>query len=500
MDTSVASPQSQDRSASIFGNAISPRDYRNAVKTKQRYAKRFGDDSDQPHRLRVQPLPVIGDRFGAQGLAPAPASDPRISLAGDRPPIIIGNIRMGFGHYRISMAMASAAHALGFAPYWLDLCAFPDSTCSKVIGHQNDMYSFGSRLSQRSRLFNRLVWEPMNSEGFRRLTYNAKDQKVAELYAPVLADLPHDVPFVAAHAWPAQAAVHARLTRVVNAIPDNWPMALHLAEGSLHAVQTPSSYLGYRQLRGMDPDRDLIPMPSESLAYVGHYVDHELVAGAADDCAARKSRLAAGEPVRYLLTVGGAGAQGDLFAAIVSHLMPYVEAGQAALLVNVGDHADVWEQLAAKVPALSGATRHFGDFGEVERLADSLLAGESLTGVHAFCDNDVFAAVYATNLLMRVSDVLVTKPSELSFYPVPKLMICRVGGHEAWGAVRAAEVGDGTYELRKPGEVCAMIDSMQHDHALITDMCDHIADNARSGLYDGAYRVVRLASEMGDRR
>jgi hypothetical protein len=49
---------------------------------------------------------------------------------------------------------------------------------------------------------------------------------------------------VGTHVWPAQAAVHAGMTHVVNAIPDNWPMALHLSEGAIHTVQTPSAYLG----------------------------------------------------------------------------------------------------------------------------------------------------------------------------------------------------------------------------------------------------------------
>lgn len=94
---------------------------------------------------------------------------------------------------------------------------------------------------------------------------------------------------------------------------------------------------------------------------------------------------------------------------------------------------------------------------------------------------------------MHCSDVLVTKPSELSFYPVPKLMIHRVGGHEAWGAIRAAEVGDGTYEIDRTDEVLAMIDSMQTDRSLIADMCDHIEEAHRLGIYHGAYEAVKLA-------
>lgn len=501
-----------DRAACIFGNEMPAGVYRKACKTKQKFAHRFGDDSAVTYHLAAAELPVIGDRLGVRNLVMAPADAQPLDLAADAAaagspqptprskadatgkPVVVGNIRMGFGHYRISMAMASAAHAMGFTPYWLDLCSFPQTTCSKVIRYQNDLYSKGSRWSQKYPLFNRLYWEPLNSEGFRKISYNASDQKTTELMVPVLRDLPRDVPFIGTHVWPSQAAVHAGLTHVVNAIPDNWPMALHLAEGSMHTVQTPSSYLGYRQLRGMDGNRALKPMPATSIAYTGHYIDHELVSNIAVDCAMRRARLAAGEPVRYLLTVGGAGAQQTLFTHIIDHLLPFVDSGQTALFVNVGDHRDVWDALATSSPALQDAVCHFNDFDEVAAFADNAL-NKPLDGIHAFCDSDIFAAVYSTNLLMRASDVLVTKPSELAFYPVPKLMIHRVGGHEAWGAIRAAEVGDGTYELQEPQEIASMIDSFQADRDLIAQMCNRIEAADALGVYDGAYEVVRLATE-----
>ena len=504
--------ESMDRASVIFGNEIDEKAYQKACKSKESYAKRYGDDSDAVYHLEAAELPVIGDILGVRNLrmsstgtpldiaadaaaAPVPPVTARTVEGAGGAPVVVGNIRMGFGHYRISMAMASAAHAMGYTPYWLDLCSFPETTCSKVIGHQNDLYSMGSRLSQKVGVFNRLYWEPLNSEGFRKLTYNSADQKNAELMVPVLRDLPKDVPYVATHVWPAQAAVHAGLTHVVNAIPDNWPMALHLAEGSLHTVQTPGAALGYRQLRGMDPKRQLRPMPAGSVACVGHYIDHELVSNIEADCAARRERLTGGGPVRYLLSVGGAGAQQELFAAIVSHLLPYVRRGEAVLLVNVGDHAKVWSGLEKAVPGLKEvAQRHFGDFSAVAQLAADALTGD-LAGVHAFHDDEIFSAVYSSNLLMRCADVLVTKPSEFSFYPVPKLMIHRVGGHEAWGAIRAAEIGDGTYEIDDTDEVLAMIDSMQADRGIICDMCDNIERANAIGIYDGAYEVIRHAVE-----
>ena len=54
----------------------------------------------------------------------------------------------------------------------------------------------GSRISQKSKVFNKVVWEPMNYEGFRKLSYNASDQKNAELMAPVFRNVPKDIPVI----------------------------------------------------------------------------------------------------------------------------------------------------------------------------------------------------------------------------------------------------------------------------------------------------------------
>ena len=481
-----------DRAAVIFGNKIDSRTYAKACRAKQKHARKFGCDGSETCHLQIADLPVIGDRFGAKWLKPAGQQTGPADFSSIEKPVIVGNIRMGFGHYRISMAMASAAAALGYTPLWFDLMGFPGTAATQLIAQQNELYSMGSRLSQKIWLFNKLVWEPLNSEGFRKLTYNAADQKNAELMVAPYADLPRDVPFIGTHAWPAQAAVHAGMTHVVNAIPDNWPMALHLSEGATHAIQTPSAFLGYKALRGMDKRRQLSPMPEGSIVYTGHYVDHELVLNIPFDCLRRIDRALDGEPTRYLLSVGGAGAQQDLFRGIIEHLLPFIDADQAALFVNVGDHKNVWDDLKASIPQLAQATEHFDDFAETEAFANAAIDGEA-HGIHAFGNDDIFAAVYSTNLLMRACDLLVTKPSELAFYPVPKLMIKRVGGHEAWGAIRAAEVGDGTYELETLPEICAMIDLVQAEPSIIAEMCDNIVAADAVGTYDGAYRVVQLA-------
>jgi hypothetical protein len=95
---------------------------------------------------------------------------------------------------------------------------------------------------------------------------------------------------------------------------------------------------------------------------------------------------------------------------------------------------------------------------------------------------------------MRVCDVLITKPSELAFYPMPKIFNERVGGHEMWGAIRGAELGDGTVEVRTIPETLQAIDLLTNEDDLLEMYCDCIVKNQSIGIYDGAYKSVELAT------
>ncbi len=484
-----------DKSSVIFGNAMSKSVVKKANNSKKKYIKKFGDDSKKDYPLIAEKNPYIGQSLGVMNLKIGTSTNVSDAKLDTKNGIIVGNIRMGFGHYRISMAIASAAHSMGYTPYWMDLNSYSETTGGKVIEAQNKLYSLGSRIAGKSRLFNKFVWEPVNYEGFRRLSYNAADQKNAELMVPIFKTIPRDIPFVATHVWPAQAAVHAGMKHVVNAIPDNWPMALHLAEGSVHTIQTHSSYIGYRILNGMDKDKVLNEMPETDIVYTGHYIDHELVSNIEKDCKARIERANNGKARRFLLTIGGAGAQKEIFAAIIRYLIPYVKQNKAVIYVNVGDYRNVWDALVAEIPELKSATTHFEDWKECVDFTANAVEFE-VSGIHAFYHSNIYEAVYATNLLMRSTDVLITKPSELAFYPIPKLFIKRVGGHEQWGAIHSAEIGDGTLECRDIGHTLQMVKLFMNNPKLVTDMCNNIMKNNEIGIYNGAYEVVKKAFEL----
>lgn len=499
-----------ERSKEIFGNIIKKDDYKKACKNQKKFIHKFGDDRNCNYNLGLVDNSVLTPVMGVKNIVlnkTATAEDKNI-FDKIKNPIIIGNIRMGFGHYRISMAMSSAAHSLGLTPLWFDLNSFPETTCTKIIAYQNDLYSFGSRLSQKSHLFNKLVWEPMNYEGFKKLSYNAADQKNAELMTPLFNSLPRDTPFIATHVWPSQAAIHSGMTHVVNAIPDNWPMALHLSEGALHTVQTQNTYWGYRTLKGFEGDTVLNPMAEKDILYTGHYIDDEIVRNIEADCKKRIERVQNKKPMRFLLTIGGAGAQGEFFAKIIKTLLPYVKQNKACIYINCGDYINVWETLKKDVPELlenNLCKTHFNDWVEASTFGNIAIDGDGATsdgadaekdvgqGVHVFCNKDVFAAVYLTNILMRASDVLVTKPSELAFYPVPKLFIRRIGGHEMWGAIHSSDLGDGTPECETSEYASSIAKSFIEHPEYLTRLCDNIKQANKCGIYDGAYKAVKAA-------
>jgi hypothetical protein len=527
----------------VYGNPIKASHSRAADRWQRMFVKKFNYDPDEKYPLLVEDNPYLGDIFGLKNIVRAgdPGAEPGspagvqaeagadgVGAAGSQAPtpgrkgsdrpvpddpngVIISTIRMGFGHYRIALAGASAARAMGFTPYWLDLLGIPGIT-SDVINWCNTWYSRWSRISQRSTFFNKYVWEPVTtgeptlpglswflnawivSWPWRFLKTNVKDYKMSELFANLHRALPPEMPILTAHTWNSMGAVAGGMSNVVDMMFDNWPMAFQLTEGAKHGVQSPSGYYGFRTMRGFDESGKVMkPVPADAIHYTGHHVDHELVENIEADCAARLDRMKSGEPRRFLLTMGGAGAQRELFKAIIHHCVPMIREGKLSLLVNLGDHRDNWEWLQKEIAdELDILETHF-TWEDTRGFADRA-RNDSVRGLHVFIFDNIFHAVYATNYLMRVVEVLITKPSELAFYPVPKIFNKRVGGHEMWGAIRGAEIGDSTVETRTVPHTLQAIDLLTEETDLLEMYCDSIVKNKQHEIYDGAYKCVAMAT------
>ena len=77
------------------------------------------------------------------------------------------------------------------------------------------------------------------------------------------------------------------------------------------------------------------------IVYTGHYIDYELVENIEKDCEARVARREMRKPMRFLLTIGGAGAQKEIFAEIIKHLIPYIRDNKAALPEDISPYPGV---------------------------------------------------------------------------------------------------------------------------------------------------------------
>jgi len=488
--------QSFDLGRTLYGNPIPDSVVRKAERRFSKYAAKFGYDPEACPRLACvgegQGFADFGMRTLRDAASVPPGSAEPFDL--DRG-MVIGTIRMGFGHSRMAIAIASAARSLGYSPYWLDLMSFPDTAASGTIKHLEDLYNLGSRISQRSKLFNKYIWEYVTSAAAQRLTFSVEEDALSRIFVPLYRDVPKDMPFFSTHPWTGHAAVNAGMTDVVTIIPDNFPLAFHIVEGSHHVAQSPSSYMGYRTLHSMGGAEGLLSsMPASDISLVGHYVDHEIVAGIEADCDARVRRIRDGRTRRFLLTMGGAGAQVLRFASIARTCKDAIESKKLALFINMGDHKGRWADLEARFREEGIPWTLHSDWTESRSFIDEAAVGD-VTGIHVFLHDDFYCAVYATNLLMRVSDVMITKPSELSFYPVPKLFIQRVGRHEAWGAIRGSEIGDGTIETASETGLFRTLKLLTEDADLGELYCAHIVRNWKDGVYDGAYNAVKLAAE-----
>lgn len=491
----------------VYGNAIDKSYSKKAIKWQNFFIKRYHYDPNEKYILSLEDNRYLGPIFGVKDIVRGDHGEKIINENA----IICSTIRMGFGHYRIAMAGVSCARAMGFKPYWLDLLAIPGIS-TDVINFCNRNYSFFSRLSQRYKLFDKYVWEAVTTGEptlpilssmlntwtagwpWRFLKTNVKDYKMSELFKNLHQALPADMPVLTAHMWNCMGAVAGGMTNVVDMMFDNWPMAFQLTEGAKHGVQSPSGYYGFRVMRGFDEANKILnAVPTEALFYTGHHVDHELVENVEQDCANRLLRMRNNEPRRLLLTMGGAGAQRELFKAIIEHCIPLIKRDKITLFVNLGDHKANWEWLNAELAQHQNMIQTHFSWEGAQSFTDTI-RNQATSGLHVFLFDNTFQAVYATNYLMRVIDVMITKPSELAFYPVPKIFNERVGGHEMWGAIRGAELGDGTVEARSIPQTLQAIDILTNENDLLELFCSCIEKNKSIGIYDGAYKCVELAT------
>lgn len=418
--------------------------------------------------------------------------------SGMAPPVVVGTIRMGFGHHRIAYAASSwgldgedaGGRETGINPSretWFHDFLNIDSEEAQMIKDTDKLYSKGSRLASELGGPVEKFWGGLTKSGDEtslRCTYQFSEHMV-----PLIQHLDKRSPIIASHSMVACAAVAAGFENVINLVIDNHAQWFVVVPGALNLVQGPSNYHAFLRMG----------VPAKDLAVAGHWIPKDLVEGIPAACARRRARRAGNRPLRIVVPVGGAGAQRKFIVKFVGALAPLVKAGRVQLFLNAADHAHMKE---AFVGALDAGGMEYGevtDMEGVQAFRKHALTGEPARAVTLFSYADYFTAVATTDLLCGVADVLACKPSELAFYPLPKLMLRRVGDHEAYSALRASELGDGTLEVREVPSAVRYVELFLGTD-LIDVMCDAIEANHRGGIYDGCKNAMRLALERAERK
>jgi len=408
---------------------------------------------------------------------------------GSKKGLVIGTIRMGFGHHRIAYSTASwALEDAGFDQVVFHDLLNVESPEADLIRSADKLYSTGSRLASEIGGPVEKLWGSLmksGDENAMRSTY-----QMAEQLRPLLNGIPKDTPIIATHCLVGLAAVACGFEKVINLVIDNYAQWFVIVPGAINLVQGPTNFAALQKMG----------VPDAEIRLAGHWCPKDLVDNIEVDCVRRTERAHSGKPLRLLIPVGGAGAQKSFVTSLLKKLKEPILAGKIQVLLNAGDHAHMIEAFVETLASMGITAKDYktiDSIAGVHEITKKLIkGGEPTHAVTLFAFPDYFPAVAATDILTRVADVLVTKPSELAFYPVPKLHIRRVGDHEAFSALRASELGDGTLEIREVDEAVQWLDLMRRNPDLLSTFNDQIISNNRQGVYSGCKQAVELALEL----
>lgn len=405
-----------------------------------------------------------------------------LTMESPKTAITIGSIRMGFGHHRIAYAATSWALAEDGETYFHDLLA-TNAREAVMIKNVDSMYSKFSRIASEIGGPVERFWGTLTLSGGAnslRQTWLTAESVTALLYT-----LPKDVPIISSHSIVGMAAVAAGFHHVINCVIDNHAQWFCIVPGAINLVQGPANL------------QNLLKMgvPRGEVRLAGHWVPRDVVVNIEEDCAHRLERAKKGAPRRLLISVGGAGAQRKFVLAYIKALRDLIKGGAVTLYINSGDHESMRVKITELLTKMDVRYQEVSEFEDLKKMCASpaTFVKESVVVLRF---HDYFPAVACTDMLVRVADVLVTKPSELAFYPIPKLMIRRVGDHEAQSALRAVELGEGTEEARTAPEAVVWTELLANGPELFVSMCNKVIDANSVGVYNGSKVAVELAKEL----
>lgn len=373
--------------------------------------------------------------------------------------VLVAAVDMGYGHLRAAHALASA---LGQEVVEVDREPFATPAESRLWSRLRTAYTVLSRASQAPVVGRPLDWLLRSVTEIPRL-YPYRDQSSPTLGVEVLhwlirrglgRNLVHHLKrtgdaLLTTFFAPALATAEAGVPRLVCVVTDsdiNRVWAPRQPRGT-HLEYCVPSQQALRRLRAFG-------VPAARIHFTGFPLPEELI-GDEDvqkrQVAARLVRLdPAGtfrgqyreelvqvlgavpegeshQPPRLTFAVGGAGVQDRIAQALVHSLAPAVRAGRLRLALVAGVRSELAERFQAW-------------------LGDAGLAGAGEDSVEVLHAPGLSAYFSAFNQLLLRTDILWTKPSELTFFAAAGIALIfapPVGAHESFNRRWAIQRGAG---------------------------------------------------------
>lgn len=177
-------------------------------------------------------------------------------------------------------------------------------------------------------------------------------------------------------------------------------------------------------------------------------------------------KLSAKHPLTITFAVGGAGAQRELGTTILESLHNEIDAGEVRLNLVAGSRNDVYRYYEKKVKELHLEKKH----------------GGTINIIFAKRKQDYFAKF---NEALKTTDILWTKPSELSFYAglgMPIIMAPTIGSQEQYNKAWLHSVNAG-FEQEDPRYVNEWLFDWLESGWLAEAAMEGYLDAPRNGVY-----------------
>lgn len=437
----------------------------------------------QRQKLSPAPIPLEGASHPSfPGLSTLHRGSGQLEFK--KPSAILGPIELGYGRYRMAYAVYSFLAEKKASVYIHDPMAI-ESGESRSIQEMEAVFNSLNRLSSDMGGPLEMVWGWMTSQGNLNSLYLST--KIAEKYKNLAQSLPSELTYVSTYSLNGQIAYEAGLRNILNLVPDNHAQYHQLVPGAMNLLQSPSLYMKFVEMG----------IPKENLKVVGHWASKPVLRNLEKECKARIQRAEDRTKRRFLLPLGGAGIRSKFLSELLKLSVPHLRNDEFAYFINTGNHAHFFQDTVRllekeKIPYNKVTDRaQFLEFLKKNSLDKK--SSEDLKPVTLFYSPDFLEGLVTTDELIPKVDVLVCRPSELGFYPVPKIFIRRIADYEKNTAARSLELGDGTVECREPQYAMDLIRMFRTQADLLIRMNESILLNHKEKLYSGAEKAAELA-------